>query len=104
MTPSTFAMKVYRNCRTRKSSNKAFSEGPVILTFDLDFGEITALSYGRIVSVVLFRLHNTRTPHVIDRLDVALQFRQDLEKGAVVLVEETRCRVRRLPIGPPNRP
>ena len=42
--------------------DKAHSERRVILTFDLDFGEITAFSRGRIVSVVLFRLHNTRTP------------------------------------------
>jgi predicted nuclease of predicted toxin-antitoxin system len=36
--------------------DKAHPEGRVILTFDLDFGEITALSDGRIVSVILFRL------------------------------------------------
>ena len=42
--------------------DKAHLEGRIILTFDLDFGEITAFSRGRVVSVVLFRLHNTRTP------------------------------------------
>jgi predicted nuclease of predicted toxin-antitoxin system len=82
--------------------DKAFSEGRVILTFDLDFGEIAALSGGRIVSVILFRLHNTRTPHVLQRLQSALALRQELEKGAVIVVEETRCRVRRLPIGRPS--
>jgi len=84
--------------------DKAFSEGRVILTFDLDFGEIVALSSGRIVSVILFRLHNTRTIHVLQRLQDALTFRLELEKGAVIVVEETRCRVRRLPIGRPNNP
>ena len=84
--------------------DKAFSERRVILTFDLDFGEIAALSGGRIVSVILFRLHNTRTPHVLQRLQSTLAFRQELEKGAVIVVEETRCRVRRLPIGRPNDP
>jgi predicted nuclease of predicted toxin-antitoxin system len=84
--------------------DKAFSEGRVILTFDLDFGEIAAWSGGRIVSVILFRLHNTRTPHVIQRLQSALTLRQELENGAVMVVEETRCRVRRLPIGRPNNP
>ena len=81
--------------------DKAYSEARVILTFDLDFGEITAFSRGRIVSVILFRLHNTRTPHVIERLGSALSLRESLEKGAVVVVEESRCRVRHLPIGQP---
>ena len=78
---------------------KAFAENRVILTFDLDFGEIVALSHGRKVSVVLFRLHNTRTPHVIERLAALLKDTSDaLEKGAVVVVEESRCRIRYLPI------
>ncbi len=47
---------------------KAYSEKRILLTFDLDFGEIVALSGGRNVSVILFRLRNTRTQHVIDRL------------------------------------
>ena len=33
----------------------------IVLTFDLDFGEILAGSGNQIVSVVLFRLRNTRT-------------------------------------------
>ena len=51
---------------------KATSEQRIILTFDLDFGEIIALSGGRMVSVILFRLHNTRVPHVIRRLKSVL--------------------------------
>ena len=87
--------------RAGELARRANSESRVILTFDLDFGEITALSDGRIVSVILFRLHNTRTPHVIKRLESALTFREALEKGAIIVVEESRCRVRRLPIGHP---
>ncbi len=79
---------------------KAASEERIILTFDLDFGEIVALSGGRRVSVVLFRLHNTRTPHVIDRLKRVLRDSgQALEQGAIVVVEESRHRTRRLPHG-----
>jgi predicted nuclease of predicted toxin-antitoxin system len=79
---------------------KAVAEGRVVLTFDLDFGEIAALTRGCKASVVLFRLHNTRTPHVIARLAAVLADCTDaLQTGAVVVVEESRHRVRFLPIG-----
>jgi predicted nuclease of predicted toxin-antitoxin system len=79
---------------------KGFIEHRVVLTFDLDFGEIVAASEGRVVSVVLFRLHNTRTGHVIERLQAVLeQSSVELQSGAIIVVEEGRHRVRRLPIG-----
>jgi len=79
---------------------KAIAEGRVILTFDLDFGEIAALSGGRTASVILFRLRNTRAANVIARLAAVLEDSTGaLETGAVVLVEESRHRVRRLPVG-----
>ncbi len=79
---------------------KAISENRVILTFDLDFGEIAALARGRKASVVVFRLHNTRTAHVLERLASVLpDCSSVLEKGAIVVVEEDRHRVRPLPVG-----
>jgi len=79
---------------------KAVTENRVLLTFDLDFGEIVASSGRQKVNVVLFRLRDTRTPHVIERLKVVLQEAGPaLEQGAVVVVEESRFRIRRLPIG-----
>ena len=39
---------------------KATEENRVILTFDLDFGEIVAFTEGKRAGVILFRLHNTR--------------------------------------------
>jgi predicted nuclease of predicted toxin-antitoxin system len=79
---------------------KAAAENRTVLTFDLDFGEIVAFSGRQKVSVVLFRLRNTRTFHIIERLRVALeQSGSALQQGAVVVVEESRVRVRRLPIG-----
>src|SRR5438876_812458 len=80
---------------------KAGSEKRIILTFDLDFGEILALSAGAMISVVLFRLHNTRTAHVILRLSAVLSADAEaLEKGAIIVVEDGRHRVRDLPITP----
>jgi predicted nuclease of predicted toxin-antitoxin system len=79
---------------------KAISESRVILTFDLDFGEILALSQGKKTSVILFRLHNTETSHLIKRLNTVLaDTAEALEQGAVVVVEESRHRIRYLPLG-----
>lgn len=79
---------------------KACSERRILLTFDLDFGEIVALSGGRAASVIVFRLHNTSTPHVIERLEKVLKDSRDaVEQGAVVIVEESRHRIRRVPFG-----
>jgi predicted nuclease of predicted toxin-antitoxin system len=78
----------------------AASELRVLLTFDLDFGEIIALSTEQPPSVILFRLRNPRTSHVIERLrDAVEQTTPALEQGAIVVAEETRLRVRRLPLG-----
>lgn len=79
---------------------KASCEQRIVRTFDLDFGEILAASAGQIVSVALFRLRNTRTNFVIQRLDAVLnQSSAELLKGAIVIVEDGRHRVRKLPIG-----
>jgi predicted nuclease of predicted toxin-antitoxin system len=79
---------------------KAGREQRIVLTFDLDFGEILAATAAQIVSVVLFRLRNTRGDFVIQRLDDVLnQSSADLLQGAIVVVEDGRHRVRKLPIG-----
>ncbi|HLB68774.1 MAG TPA: DUF5615 family PIN-like protein [Thermoplasmata archaeon] len=80
--------------------NKAIAERRVVLTVDLDFGEIAALTRGDRARVVLFRLYNMRTSHVIQRLSAVLpDCSEALERGAVVVVEEGRHRIRSLPIG-----
>ena len=82
---------------------KAVDENRIIITFDLDFGEIVALAKGEKTSVILFRLHNTRTSHLLNRLSAVLKdSAKALEEGAVVVVEESRHRVRYLPPGARN--
>ena len=72
----------------------------MILTSDLDFAEIVALSKGQKASVLLFRLHNTRISHLIRRLDTVLfDSGEALDKGAIIVAEEFRHRGRYLPIG-----
>jgi predicted nuclease of predicted toxin-antitoxin system len=79
---------------------KAHLEKRVVLTFDLDFSEIAALSNFERTSVIVFRLRNTRTHHVIERLSAVLdESMAALKRGAVVTVEESRFRVRYVPIG-----
>jgi predicted nuclease of predicted toxin-antitoxin system len=79
---------------------KAFRESRIILTWDLDFTEIVALSKTSTVSAVVFRLLNTRSDHVIARLERVLAVSaQDLQEGAIISVEEGRHRVRLLPLG-----
>jgi predicted nuclease of predicted toxin-antitoxin system len=79
---------------------KALAEQRVVITFDLDFGEILALSTGSVVSVILFRLHNTTSSFVVTRLNEVLSNAQpQLQAGAIVVVEDGRYRTRSLPIG-----
>lgn len=79
---------------------KAANEQRIILTWDLDFTEIVALSGTQLVSAVIFRLLNTRSENVIRRLTrVLAESAKDLEEGAIISVEDSRHRVRLLPIG-----
>jgi predicted nuclease of predicted toxin-antitoxin system len=52
---------------------KAQAEGRIVVTFDLDFGEIAAATGGEGASVILFRLQNKRTAFVIQRLASILE-------------------------------
>jgi predicted nuclease of predicted toxin-antitoxin system len=70
------------------------------VTFDLDFGDILALGVLNKPSVIIFRLADERANSVNQRLVVVLTERHvELESGALILVEDTRHRVRKLPIG-----
>jgi len=83
----------------REIFDKAIAEDRIILTFDLDFGEIVALSKGRRVSLILFRLRNTTTPFVIKRLNAVISESAEIPgEGYIIIVEETRYRLRKLPL------
>ncbi len=79
---------------------KALAERRVILTHDLDFSRIIALSRGQLPSVITFRLTDMRAAEVNRRLeDVAGRFAALLEEGALISVTDDAVRVRRLPVG-----
>ncbi|MBI3492203.1 MAG: DUF5615 family PIN-like protein [Acidobacteria bacterium] len=83
---------------------RARADSSIVLTFDLDFGEILALGVLDKPSVIIFRLADERPASVNQRLGAVLAERSvDLESGALILVEDTRYRVRKLPIGRADR-
>lgn len=79
---------------------KAVAEGRTILTHDLDFGRIVALSQNRVPSVITFRLNDMRASTVNRHQDIVLaSLANEIETGALVSVNEQSIRVRKLPIG-----
>jgi len=78
---------------------KARAEGRIVLTFDLDFADLLALGVSDSPSVVIFRLRDETPASVNPRLLEVLDERsKELEKGALIVVEDSRYRMRRLPI------
>lgn len=78
---------------------KARDEGRVLLTHDLDFGRLLALSGATSPSVIVFRLADMRPDSVNRHLERVLpQAAQELAQGAIVSVREGQIRVRTLPI------
>ena len=78
---------------------KALAESRIVLTFDLDFGDILATAGGKGPSVITFRLR-TQTPAAVNpRLfRVIADCEQELVGGAIVIIEDEGFRLRRLPI------
>ena len=78
---------------------KALAEDRIILTHDLDFGRIVALSRGQYPSVITFRLADMRAPTVNQYLQEVLdRFSAALRIGALISVTEQAIRIRQLPI------
>jgi predicted nuclease of predicted toxin-antitoxin system len=77
----------------------AQAEERAIVTFDLDFSRIIALNRLATPSIIVFRLEKYSTAQINALMtDLISKFEQQLSAGAVVVVEESRVRVRRLPI------
>lgn len=82
-----------------KILEKARQEGRIILTFDLDFADLLALGLASTPSVVIFRLHDETPASVIPKMMSVIRERQhELEEGAIIMIENSRYRLRRLPL------
>ena len=74
----------------------------MLLTHDLDFSRILALTGGRSPSVVLLRTHHLLPSDSAGTLvQVLHRHAPEIETGAVVVVSPDRYRVRLLPLLPP---
>ena len=78
---------------------KARDEGQIILTHDLDFGRIVALSQHRLPSVITFRLSDMH-PELVNHylMQVITHLADQLRTGALVSVNERAIRTRSLPV------
>jgi len=77
----------------------ARKHGFVIITHDLDFGNLLALTRAKEPSVILFRAEDITPTHLAKSLTIVLQtYSSELDKGALIVLDDLKTRVRVLPL------
>lgn len=80
---------------------KARVEERVVVTLDADFHTLLALNEAASPSVIRVRIERLRAQALTDLLLMVIaECEEDLEQGAVIAVEPSRIRIRRLPLIP----
>lgn len=78
---------------------KAKAEERILLTHDLDFGELLAISRANFPSIVTFRLRDMRPENVNRHLEeIIAAHAHSLLQGVAMTVTENRLRIHPLPI------
>jgi len=87
------------NAPDREIMSHAREGGYVVLTSDLDFGTILAVTHGEKPSVVQLRSDNLSRENIGRQvIDALRQLTSELEDGALVTVDTERTRLRILPL------
>lgn len=77
----------------------ARSTEQIILTHDLDYGDLLAFSGEQRPSVIIFRLRDVSIENLIRRFEAVWpQVHEHVTQGAVVTISDQAVRIRRLPI------
>jgi predicted nuclease of predicted toxin-antitoxin system len=71
----------------------------IVITADLDFGDILASTGYKKPSVIIFRLKGPSVEHINALLLSTIpRIRDSLDKGSIVVIEDYQIRIRRLPV------
>ena len=85
--------------KDRKLLEHAAANDMVVITADLDFGDILAYTKYKKPSAIIFRLKDPSVDHVNSLLSSSLlNIKDPLEKGSIVVIEAYRIRIRGLPV------
>jgi predicted nuclease of predicted toxin-antitoxin system len=72
----------------------------IVLTHDLDYGEILTFSGASKPSVIILRLRDMSIDHIVQQFRAALNLvSAALDQGSIVTLGEHSIRIRKLPVG-----
>ena len=87
------------NAKDSQILDLAFKEKSTIITQDLDFSALLAKKGTSKPSVITLRVNNTKPSNITKILKRALpQIKSEINKGSIIIIEEERIRIRKLPI------
>ena len=87
------------NAKDEQILDLALKEKSTIITQDLDFGALLAKRGVNKPSVITLRVNIAKPAKITEILEKVLpQIKSELNEGSIIIVEEERIRIRRLPI------